>query len=90
MKLSRQVILVLVSILSMPTILADEFRPALLEISETQPGWYSIKWKVPLQGGRLLWIGPIFPYSLQRIGPVSTRIFQGSIIEESVYRTQAG
>ena len=37
--------------------LADEFRPAMLEIIETEPGWYTVTWKVPQSNGQPLAIG---------------------------------
>lgn len=69
---------------------ADEFRPALLEITETEPGWYSVVWKRPLQKGRPIGLSPIFPEHLERIGPVSMRSQQGSSIEESTWKSGAG
>ena len=69
---------------------ADEFRPALLEITETGEGWYSVLWKVPLQNGRALAISPVLPANFEQIGPASTRLFQGSAIEESTWRVESG
>ena len=70
--------------------IADEFRPALLEITETGQGWYSVMWKVPLQNGRPLRISPKFPEPFVQIGPASTRIIRGDSIEESVWSTDTG
>ena len=72
------------------SVLADEFRPALLEITETGQGWYSVLWKVPLQNGRALEISPVLPAHFEQIGPASTRVFQGSAIEESTWRAESG
>jgi len=58
---------VLIAILLMPLALADEFRPALLEITETQPGWYSVTWKVPMDGERPVAITPVPPESLDAV-----------------------
>jgi len=68
----------------------DEFRPALLEITENEPGWYSVTWKVPLQNGQPLRMAPKFPEHLVRMGPPSTRTFQGARIEESVWSSESG
>jgi hydrogenase/urease accessory protein HupE len=76
--------------LAPPCVIADEFRPALLEITETEQGWYSVIWKVPLQNGQPLAISPVLPEHFERIGPASTRIFQGSAIEESSWKTESG
>ncbi len=70
--------------------MADEFRPALLEITETEQGWYSVIWKVPLQNGRPLAISPRLPEHFEQIGPTSTRIFQGSAIEETTWNVESG
>jgi hydrogenase/urease accessory protein HupE len=76
--------------LATPSSLADEFRPALLEITQTESAWYSVRWKVPLQNGRPLAISPVLPEHLEQIGPASTRIFQGSAIEESTWKSESG
>ncbi len=31
-----------------------EIRPALLEISEQEPGWFEVMWKTPMRGDRVL------------------------------------
>jgi hypothetical protein len=70
--------------------LADEFRPALLEVTESEPGWYAVLWKVPLQNGQALEITPIFPGHLQQMGPAAAREFQGSRIEQSTWTSATG
>jgi hypothetical protein len=70
---------------SLPSV-ADEFKPALLEITETEPGWYSVTWKVPTRNGRPLAITPKLPSGFERMGPPSTRVVQGDAIEQSVWR----
>ena len=69
---------------------ADEFRPALLEITESEPGWYAVLWKVPLQNGRALDMSPTFPEHMKRMGPVSARVVQGSNIEQSTWMSESG
>jgi hypothetical protein len=71
-------------------VFADEFRPALLKITETEPGWYSVLWKVPMQNRQALGISPRLPDQFKRIGPVSKRAFQGAEIRESTWRTESG
>ncbi len=70
--------------------MADEFRPALLEITESEPGWYAVLWKVPLQNGRALDMSPTFPEHMKRMGPVSARVVQGSNIEQSTWMSESG
>lgn len=41
--------------------LAHEMRPALLDIRETQPGVYDIKWKIPRVDNQVIRLQPIFP-----------------------------
>ncbi len=77
-------------VLASPSVVADEFRPALLEITETEQGWYSVIWKVPLQNGRPLAISPRLPEHFEQIGPTSTRFFQGSAIEETTWNVESG
>jgi len=69
---------------------ADEFRPALLEITESEPGWYAVLWKVPLQNGRALDMSPKFPDHMDQMGPSSTRIIQGASIEQSTWTSESG
>ena len=78
------------ALLSSPALVADEFRPALLEITESEPGWYAVLWKVPLQNGRTLDISPRLPGHLGQIGPSSTRIVQGSSVEQSTWASESG
>lgn len=77
-------------VLASPNVTADEFRPALLEITESENGWYSVMWKVPQQNGQALAISPMLPEQFKQIGPASTRIFQGSVIEDSTWKVQSG
>jgi hypothetical protein len=77
-------------LLSWSVAVADEFRPALLEITESEPGWYAILWKVPLQNGRALAISPKFPEHMHQMGPSSTRVVQGASIEQSTWTSESG
>ncbi len=67
--------------------LADEFRPALLEITETEPGWYAVTWKVPLSNREPLAIAPKFPEQMEPLGPPSTRRSQSEFTEKSLWRS---
>ncbi len=69
---------------------ADEFRPALLKITETESAWYAVTWKVPMQNGRPLQISPVLPAHLQQVGPTLNRVFQGAAIAESSWSAQSG
>lgn len=78
------------SLLWVASAVADEFKPALLEITETEPGWYAVTWKVPLQNGRPLSMSPRLPDNLEQIGPTSARVMQGSNVEQSTWRATSG
>jgi hypothetical protein len=66
---------------------AHEIRPALLEITESRPGWYDVMWKVPMRGDLILGITPVMPSSLEQVGPPSVRVVPGAGIERTTYRT---
>ncbi len=66
---------------------AHEIRPALLQIKETQQGWFEVTWKVPMRGTRQLAMTPKLPESLKSFGPVSRRMVPGAAIEYSSYRS---
>jgi hypothetical protein len=71
-----------------PTVgLADEFRPALLEITEREDGWVDVTWKVPVRADRVLALTPILPEFLEPLGAGSGRRVPGAWVEYSSYRT---
>lgn len=90
MKKSAIALFLIWCIVATPTVVADEFRPALLEITETGPGWYAVRWKVPMQNRQPLTISPVLPAHFEQIGPASTRIIQGSYIKESSWSADSG
>jgi len=90
MRHSALILCFIYCLLASPNVTADEFRPALLQVTETEQGWYSVIWKVPMQNGRVLAIAPVLPESFKRIGPASARVFQGSVIEESTWNVESG
>ncbi len=64
---------------------ADEFRPALLEITEREGGWIDVTWKVPMMGEKVLGLTPVLPEFLEPLGPGSGRRVAGAWIESSSY-----
>ena len=76
--------------LGMPfTLQADEFRPALLTISEKEGGWVDITWKVPAMGEQVLALTPVLPEFLQQMGPGSGhRVYRE--YAAGLYKGQAG
>ena len=67
-------------------LLADEFRPALLEISERDGGWVDVTWKVPMRGDQVLALTPVLPEFLEQMGPGSARQVPGAWLETRSYR----
>jgi hypothetical protein len=77
---------VLLVLFSAPlTLLADEFRPALLEITEREGGWIDVTWKVPTMGEQVLALTPVMPEFLQPMGPGSGHRVAGAWIETKSY-----
>ncbi len=74
-------------IISPTVVLADEFRPALLEITEREGGWVDVTWKVPVRADRALALTPILPEFLEPLGAGSGRRVPGAWVEYSSYRT---
>jgi len=68
-------------------LLADEFRPALLELNERDGGWVDLTWKLPMRGNRVLALAPVLPEFLQQIGPGSARQVPGAWLETRSYRS---
>jgi hypothetical protein len=84
--MKRYLLLLVFLLLPTTAALADEFRPALLEITEKEPGSFAITWKTPLTKGRRLALEPILPEALEQLGPTSTRQIGDSLIDQSRWR----
>jgi len=85
---SRLAAFTLLSLLVCPiTAIADEFRPALLEIHEREGGWVDVIWKVPRNEDRILALTPVLPKFLEPLGPGSGRRTPGAWVESSSYRS---
>ena len=67
------------------TLTADEFRPALLNITEREGGWVDVTWKVPTMGDQLLALTPVMPEFLQQMGPGSGHKVSGAWVETKSY-----
>jgi len=78
----------LLALLVCPFVLfADEFRPALLEVTEREGGWVDVTWKVPMRGGKALALTPILPEFLEPLGGGSGRRVPGAWVEYQSYRS---
>jgi hypothetical protein len=69
---------------------AHEIRPALLNITEQKPGWFEVTWKVPMRGGSVLAVKPVFPARMVPYGPPSSHTVPGAIIEYATYQIEGG
>lgn len=70
-----------------PSVQADEFRPALLEIIERDGGWVDVTWKVPMRSNKVLAVKPVLPDFLKTMGPGSGRRVTDAWIETASYRS---
>lgn len=83
---SVKVLLLLISVLPLTNALAHEIRPALLEISERDAGWFDVTWKVPVRGGKALDITPLLPQSLSPLGPPAEQTIPGALVKRFTYQ----
>jgi hydrogenase/urease accessory protein HupE len=74
-------VMMVMSFLSISKTFAHEIRPALLNITEKEPGWFEVMWKVPIFEGEVLDINPIFPEGFKLIGMRSNNAIPGAIIQ---------
>ncbi len=66
-------------------LLADEFRPALLEITEREGGWVDVTWKVPMLGDQVAELTPILPDFLEPVGTGAGRRVPGAWLEYNTF-----
>jgi hydrogenase/urease accessory protein HupE len=69
---------------------AHEIRPALLQITESRPGWFDVMWKVPMRGDMILSIAPVLPPSLKPVAPPSDQLVPGARIQRTTCTGDAG
>ena len=77
-------------LLPLVSAVADEFRPALLEITESEGGRYAVTWKTPLRNGVALPLQPRLPDGMEQVGPVAARTLGDSRIEQSSWQGVPG
>lgn len=82
-------VLLMLALFALPIELpADEFRPALLELTEQEGGWVEVTWKVPTLGEQVLAITPVMPEFFKPFGPGSSRRVPSALIETKSYSTE--
>jgi len=79
-------VVVLVGLYPAMPVNADEIRPALLDIKEQNTGLFTVTWKVPTRGDRVLAITPQLPNSLELMGSPTVQDMPGARIEHATYR----
>jgi hydrogenase/urease accessory protein HupE len=83
-------LLLLAGLVQAPPSQAHEIRPALLDITEREPGWFDVTWKVPVRGERALPLSPVLPPSLIPVGPPAVHKVPGASVQYSTYKTDGG
>jgi len=68
---------------------ADEIRPALLDIKQQGTGLFTLTWKVPMRGDRVLAITPQLPATLELVGTPTLQKVPGAQIERATYKGDA-
>ena len=69
--------------------LADEYRPAYLQLSEVQPGTFEVLWKLPARGGRPLDLRVRFATEVEATVSRSTPV-RGALIERFTVQSKQG
>ncbi|HWF97508.1 MAG TPA: HupE/UreJ family protein [Xanthobacteraceae bacterium] len=72
-----------------PPALADEIRPAYLELREMRPGEFDVLWQTPMLGDLRLALQPEFSGDATPSSPVATQAASGSAIETWTLRAPA-
>ena len=79
-------VVLLLALITPFSLMADEFRPALLEVNERDAGWIDVTWKVPTLGDQVLALTPVLPEFLEQMGPGSGQQVPGAYVETRSYR----
>jgi hypothetical protein len=85
----RAVAVVALLILVLPAV-AHEVRPGYLELIETEPGVFSVTWKIPLYRGAPLPIRPILPPNARPASPVTQRNTGDAEIRQWAIKVEGG
>jgi hydrogenase/urease accessory protein HupE len=72
-----------------PPAMADEIRPAYLELREVRPGEFDVLWQTPMVGDVRLALQPEFSGDATPSSPVATQAAAGSAIETWTLRAPA-
>ena len=75
------IILLLASVLIVPTTRAHEARPAYLEIKETSPNQFSVLWRTPVLAGMRLPVALIMPADVKKLKEPVEQELADSLLE---------
>ena len=79
------------SMATVPTVQADEYRPAYLELKQTNQDTFEMLWKVPALGsGKRMNVSVRLPGDAQMLSPASSVYVRGAFIEKSTVRRPGG
>ena len=81
------VFLLLLGLSPITNLLAHGIRPALLQITERNPGLFDVTWKVPARGNRVLGLKPVFPPGFNPVAPPSSHTIPGAWVEYTTYNS---
>jgi hydrogenase/urease accessory protein HupE len=76
--------LLLTVLLSVPAARSHEVRPAYLEIKETSPGQYSVRWRTPVLSGMRLPVVLKFPDGVRNLRKPTFQELTDSLVERRV------
>ena len=70
--------------------LADEVRPAFLQLTETAPDSFAVIWKVPARGDRKLALSAVLPDDCRQVTPPGATLVNGAYIERWLTQCEGG
>jgi hypothetical protein len=73
------------ALFSSTAVIADEIRPALLEITEQPGGNFEVIWKVPMRGDLVLGLRPVLPEGWTAVGEPEAYTIPGAMVERNTY-----
>ena len=73
----RRALLFAVLLFLCPVALADGAKPAILGITETAPGQYSVEFRVPRSGNRIPALTPVLPESFRTLSEPEVELTPG-------------
>ena len=74
-----------------PSVYADEFRPAYLQLTQIDRTTYDVLWKIPaIDENTTLRVKPVFPAGAETVGPVSSSFANNAAVQRWRIRVADG